>query len=279
MAPAPTLEVQDVTFAYAEQSEAVNRLSLRVKAGDRLALLGQNGSGKTTLAKLMAGLLEPAAGRVLIDNQNVHSLTPGQRAHKIGYVFQNPDHQIFSQSVRQELSFGPRNLGLRDEALDQRVESTLQQFELEPVAELSPATLNYGDRRKVTVAAVAAMRCPILILDEPSLGLDWGSATGMLDRLLLGEHAPAILILISHDLDLAARYSQQAALLAQGQLVQRGAAGALLANGDLLRQHGMQPTAIPQLAASLRQQGLPIEAFETESFARSFASLMTGATK
>ena len=272
MAKTATIELKNVSYAYSEQAKAIDSLSLRIGAGDRLALLGQNGSGKTTLAKILAGLIEPKAGQVFIDGQNIQSLTTAQRVRTISYVFQNPDHQIFSPTVRQELAFGPKNLGLQGDELERRVDSTLRQFDLESLAEMSPAMLSYGLRRKLTVASVAALHSPILVLDEPSLGLDWGSATEMLDRLLEAEHAPRTLILISHDVDLAARYTQQVALLAQGRLAEHGMLNALLADEKIMRQHGLKSPAIAQLAASLRRKGIPIKGVEVEAFSRNVAS-------
>src|SRR5581483_11930107 len=178
----PLIQVQDVWFTYPGGVQALRGVNLQVSAGERLALLGRNGSGKTTLAKHLNGLLVPTRGRVLVAGVETVGQDVGRLAALVGYVFQNPDHQLFSRSVREELAFGPRNLGLPPGEVARRVEAALRQFGLEEAADTPPAILGFAERRLVAVASVVAMRPAALVLDEPFAGLSWPSVVrlGML---------------------------------------------------------------------------------------------------
>ncbi|MDH4137245.1 MAG: energy-coupling factor ABC transporter ATP-binding protein, partial [Anaerolineae bacterium] len=177
--------VQDLWYSYSDGVTALRGIDLEIEDGDYVAVIGQNGSGKTTLVKHFNGLSKPTRGRVLVKLETRNSkletlrdtagLTVGQLAQTVGYVFQNPDHQIFCDTTREELAFGPRNLDLPEAEVRSRVEEALSRFDLEEYADRPPAMLGYGLRRKIGVAAVYSMRPRIFILDEPTTGLDWRS--------------------------------------------------------------------------------------------------------
>jgi energy-coupling factor transport system ATP-binding protein len=175
--------VRDLWYRYGGEVTALRGVDFEIKDGDYVAVIGQNGSGKTTLVKHFNGLLRPTQGRVLVKHttrnarhgtlKDTESLTVGQLAQTVGYVFQNPDHQIFCATTREEIAFGPRNLGLSETEVKRRVEEALVRFNLEQYADRPPAVLGYGLRRKIGVAAVYSMQPRIFILDEPTTGLDW----------------------------------------------------------------------------------------------------------
>jgi energy-coupling factor transporter ATP-binding protein EcfA2 len=191
----PCIVVQDLWYSYGGEVTALQGIDLEIEDGDYVAVIGQNGSGKTTLVKHFNGLLKPTRGRVLVRGlsdregspllRDTADLTAGQLAQTVGYVFQNPDHQIFCATTRQELAFGPRNLGLLEVEVKRRVDEALACFDLEEVADKPPAVLGYGLRRKIGVAAVYAMQPRVFILDEPTTGLDWRSTMELME--LIGE--------------------------------------------------------------------------------------------
>jgi energy-coupling factor transport system ATP-binding protein len=264
-----------LSFDYSEQIAALHEVSLDISPGDRLALVGQNGSGKTTLAKLLVGLLEPKSGQILLDEKSIESIRPGTLARKIGFVFQNPDHQIFSPTVWEEIAFGPRNLGLTGKELERRIEEALALFNLRRFAALPPASLSFGLRRQVSIASVFAMKTPILILDEPSLGMDWHSSTTLMERLISHSQGPRSLVFISHDLRLVAQYAKDIAILHEGTLLKHGPSADILHDQELLRQVGMEPLPIAQLSSRLATLGIPKDVIDVDSFSHALHQLLS----
>lgn len=212
------LELKDVSFSYPDGSVGLDRCSLSIQRGSRTALLGANGAGKTTLFLHLNGILRPQKGAVFFNGtalnysrQGMHTL----RSH-IGLVFQNPDSQLFSASVREDVSFGPLNLGLDSEAVRNRVEKALQSVGMTPYANKPVHNLSYGQKKRVCIAGVLAMRPEVLILDEPMAGLDvamQADLTQILDRL----HADGMTIIIAtHDIDFAYHWADSIAVMDKG---------------------------------------------------------------
>jgi len=249
------LAAADVSFAYPPGPPVVRQVSLSLTGGQTTALIALNGAGKSRLAMLLGGLLSPTAGRVLLGGQDLAGMALGQLARSVGFVFQDPDLQIFSPTTRHEIAFGPANL-LHDQALaKQRTDEALDRFGLGAVAELPPASLSYGLRRKLTVAAVYTMRPQFLLLDEPTRGLDPGSATNLmeaLDGLRASGHG---LLLLTHDLDLVARYSQTCALMAAGRLLAYGPTTDVLLQADALQAAGLKPPPMARIVERLAAEG------------------------
>ncbi len=253
----PAVDVRTVSFTYPGGTQALDGLSLHVPCGQFVALVGPNGSGKSTLARHLNGLLRPQAGRVSIDGHPTARQTVGELARRVGYVFQNPDHQIFAPTVGEEIAFGPRNLGLTGEALRARVAEALAVFDLEAVANTPPAVLGYGARRLTTVAAVWAMQPAIWVLDEPTTGLD-AHYTGILMALLRDLHrAGRTILFITHDLRLAAEAAERVVVMDQGRIVMDGLPQAVLADTAALGQVGLRPPPITRLSAALAPYGFP----------------------
>jgi energy-coupling factor transport system ATP-binding protein len=249
--PDPAIEIHDLHFSYDPVTPVLNCISLTIGAGEMVALIGQNGSGKTTLAKQINGLLRPSQGTIHLFQQNIVGKPVGELARKVGYVFQNPDHQIFSPSVREEIAVGPRNLGWDEEEVQHCVEQTLQQFDLLPFAERQPTLLSFGLRRKVSVAAVVAMQTAVLILDEPTTGLDWRSTQELMVILqALRENGRTILI-ITHDMRLVADHIPRCLVMQNGRLLADGPTRDIFQQTDLLQQAQIEPPQITQLGQRL----------------------------
>lgn len=281
---APAIVVQDLWYSYGGEVAALRGIDLEIEDGDYVAVIGQNGSGKTTLVKHFNGLLKPTRGRVLVafpprggDRRGLRDtagLTVGQLAQTVGYVFQNPDHQIFCDTTRQELAFGPRNLGLPEAEVERRVEEALARFGLEQYADSPPALLGYGLRRKIGVAAVYTMRPHIFILDEPTTGLDWRGTMELME--LIGEmHRQGhTIILVTHDMKLVAEFSQKCLVLREGRVLAYDETRAVFRRSEVLRETQIEPPQVTALAQRMAPYGMPDDVLSVEEFYAAYSGLM-----
>lgn len=214
----PLLELSDVHFAYQPERPVLTGVSLRVEAGRRLAVVGPNGGGKTTLFRLAAGSLAPGSGHVAVAGTRVRHTRSGLRAvrQQVQLVLQDPDDQLFSASVRQDVSFGPVNLGLPAEQVRRRCDEALAALGVTAVADRPTHLLSYGQRKRVAIAGAVAMRPRLLILDEPTAGLDPAGVEALL-RTLDDLHATGTTVVLStHDVDLAFRWADTVVVVAGG---------------------------------------------------------------
>jgi energy-coupling factor transport system ATP-binding protein len=238
----PLIELRNIEFGY-DSRTIVRGVSLNVYRGDRIALLGRNGSGKSTLVKQMIGLLRPQRGSVWIDGAAVADMSVAQAARQVGYVFQNPSQMLFAPSVREELAFGPRNLGQTESEIAQHSAEALALMNLAGTEDRAPLTLSFGQQRRLCIASVIAMRAQVLLMDEPTAGQDYRSYTQFMDGILqLGVFAAQIFI--THDLDLAISYANRVLLFADGQIVADGPPHLVLTQPELLRRCRLLPTSL-----------------------------------
>lgn len=268
--PSASLQTCDLTFSYLPGSPVLCGINLEIEAGTFTAVIGQNGSGKTTLMKHFNGLLRPESGQVLLDDEDISRQPVSELARRVGYVFQNPDHQIFSASTREEIAFGLRNLGLNEGEVQACTDQTLQEFHLLPFADRQPAVLSFGLRRKVSIAAVFAMQPGLLILDEPTSGLDWKSTQELLDMLHARNRQGTTILFITHDLRLVADSIPRCLTMSAGQVTAHGATREVLANpaANGALKNGLPP--VHQLAASLKDRGFPTNVFTVEDFTTAY---------
>jgi energy-coupling factor transporter ATP-binding protein EcfA2 len=262
----PHIELQALSYAYPNGKVAVEDISLTISPGDFVALIGQNGSGKTTLAKHFNGLLRPTSGRIAFDGEDIRRKSIGELSALVGYVFQNPDHQIFSSTVSEEIGHGPRNLGLDEAEIDTRVRKTLARFGLEVWAEAQPAMLSFGLRRKVSVASICAMETPVLILDEPTTGLDWGAVVGLMTLITEMNRMGHTVLLITHDMRVVAQYARRALLLDGGHVMGFDSTRKLFQDLDLLEHLGIRIPPIIKLARRMESYGLPPDVMTVHEF-------------
>lgn len=273
MSAFPGIRVEELTFRYDAEIPALNGVTVEIPDNAYLAIVGQNGSGKTTLVKHLNGLLKPTTGRVLVYGQDTRNTPIGQLAKLVGYVFQNPDHQIFCASTREEISFGPRNLGLDASEVRVRTEEALQVFGLAPYADVPPAVLGFGLRRKVSVASVYAMRPRVFILDEPTMGLDWKSACELM-RLLDDLHRQGhTIILVSHDMRIVAEHAPETLVMHEGRILVRGPTRDVFQKAEELCRAQIAPPQITQLAQRLSDCGLPRDLLTVSEFVEAYERL------
>jgi energy-coupling factor transport system ATP-binding protein len=268
------LEATDLWFAYDDGPSVLQGVSLEIKGGDFVALIGQNGSGKTTLAKHFNGLLRPTRGRVLLNGEDNRERSVAYLARSVGYVFQNPDHQIFSATTREEIAFGPRNIGLEESEVQRRTEQALEYFDLTAYADYQPAILGFGLRRKVSIAAVYAMRTEILILDEPTAGLDWRSTHEMMQRVGDLHRKGHTIILITHDMRLVAQYAPHCMVLRDGNILASGDTRAVFKQADLLSETHIELPQICELARRLKPFSLKGNILTVAEFLEGYGNLV-----
>jgi energy-coupling factor transport system ATP-binding protein len=216
---AAVVAVEQVRYRYPSGVEALQGVSLRIGAGEQVALLGRNGAGKSTLVRHLNGLRRPSAGRVLVAGQDTRSLSVARASRQVGVVFQDVRNQLFARTVRGELRYGPHNQGLRGAALEARVEAALAALGLEPLADEHPYDLPLSTRRLVAVAAVLAMEPALLVLDEPTAGLDGAAVDRLAGLIRARAGAGGAVLVVSHDLDFCREALDRVVLMGAGRLL------------------------------------------------------------
>jgi len=246
----PVLDVRGLAHAYPDGHQALFGVDLHVHQGERVALLGPNGAGKTTLVLHLNGILTAGAGTVSVSGLPVEKANLKEIRRRVGIVFQDPDDQLFMASVRQDVAFGPANLGVRGAELDRRVMAALEQVGMAEFADRPPHHLSFGQRRRVAVATVLVMSPEILVLDEPSSNLDPASRRELADIL---RSLDVTVLMVTHDLPYALELCPRSVVLHDGQVVADGRTYDLLTDHELMRAHrlelpfGFDPATIPGL--------------------------------
>ncbi len=244
---APLVSFQDVSFRYkADYPEVLHGINLDVRAGEVIAILGHNGSGKTTTVKQALGLLKPTCGRVLLEGVDTKKTTVANAARTIGYVFQSPSQMLFAPTVREELAFGPENLGMSKEKVSKNVDWAIETVHLEQELPTPPLALSFGQQKRVSIASVLSMKSRILMMDEPTAGQDYWNYQSFMDTILQTPGFDAILF-ITHDLDLALTYANRVVVLYGGQIVADGSPHDVFADDEQLRRWRLLPTSLLDL--------------------------------
>ena len=243
----PVLDVRGLAYAYPDGHQALYGVDLHVHQGERVALLGPNGAGKTTLVLHLNGILEAGAGTVAVSGLPVTKPNLAEVRRRVGIVFQDPDDQLFMPTVRDDVAFGPHNLGLRGDALEQRVHEALAKVGMDGYADRPPHHLSFGQRRRVAVATVLAMEPEILVLDEPSSNLDPASRRELADIL---RDLDVTVLMVTHDLPYALELCPRSVVLSDGVVVADDPTYDVLTDDALMRAHrlelpfGFDPVAV-----------------------------------
>ena len=263
------------------QSTALHDVNLVIEDHDLLALIGHTGSGKSTLAQHLNGLLQPTSGRVLLDGQDINEKSSDKRALRfaVGLVFQYPEHQLFEDTVKKDIGFGPRNMGLGEAEVDARVREAMDKIGLpyDEIAEKSPFELSGGQMRRVALAGVLAMRPRILVLDEPTAGLDPRARDFLLNDVRRLHAEGTSVVMISHSMDDVARLATRVAVLEKGRLVMEGSPGEIFARVDRLSAMGLDVPQASRLRYLLAESGIELpECYQLEELADSLAAYLKG---
>jgi energy-coupling factor transport system ATP-binding protein len=237
----PILRVDHLSFAYPLGPRVLDEVSLEIAAGEFIAIIGQNGSGKTTLAKHLVGLLAAGDGKIMIGGRDRASLHPAATAQEVGYVFQNPDHQIFAATVADEVAFGPRNFGLDEAEIARRSEEVLHAVNLTAERDRDPFLLSKGERQRLAVASVLALRPRLLILDEPTTGLDYREQRRMMGLIGDLNRSGIAIVMITHTPWLVAEYARRVLLMRKGRVMFDGAVREFFAHDGLLANSSFRP--------------------------------------
>ena len=246
------IELDKVSFAYADQGPSVQDVSFRLEKGEFAAILGANGAGKTTTVRLMDGLLKPTSGRVLIGGMDTAASSVSERAAKVGFLFQNPDRQICKNTVREEILFGLRTVRGQDgeEALQARTDEILKEFSFS--GEEEPFSLSRGQRQRVALASILAVEPEILILDEPTTGLDYLECCQIMDRIRrMNEEQQVTVVMVCHDMEVVLDYARRALVMAGGRLLADGPVPEIFRNTELMEEASILPPQMIGLAIRL----------------------------
>jgi cobalt/nickel transport system ATP-binding protein len=233
----PSLEVVDLSFAYPDGRQALRNVDLHVHHGERVALLGPNGAGKTTLLLHLNGILRPASGEVRVAGLVVSDDSALEVRRRVGLVFQDPDDQLFMPTVGEDVAFGPANFGVEGEELEARVAEALSAVSMLEARERAPHHLSYGERRRVAIATVLAMRPEILVLDEPTSNLDPASRRELIDVL---RGLPITQLIVTHDLPFALELCARALVIDDGVIVAEDTTVEILTDELLMKTHRLE---------------------------------------
>ncbi len=228
------IEFRDVTFIHPTGVTALDHVSLSIQPGEAVAVVGENGAGKTTLVKHMTGLLRPKSGTVLMDGQDVRQKSTAELSRKVGVAFQNPDHQLFSESVEAEVAFGVRNFGFSEELVKKRVEWSLQFFGLEEYRKSSPLILSGGEKKRLTLACILSWDPEVVVLDEPTVGQDSIQKEKLTEIIRMLRSTGKTVVLVSHDIEFLWPIQPRVVVMAKGRVIADGPAGEVMTDGEML---------------------------------------------
>jgi energy-coupling factor transport system ATP-binding protein len=245
--------MEHVHFAYNGLYTALQGVSLQIDDGERLAIMGTNGAGKTTLVKHLNGLLRPNMGRIIVDGVDTKHYSVAELARKIGLVMQNPDHQLFLDSVEKEVVFGLKQLGFSDEEIKERTNRTLGSLGLTELSERSPFTLSGGERKRVALASVLATEPRILALDEPTIGQDARQKEKLAKMLMDLNNKGRTVIVVTHDIEFVIEHFPRTIAMANGTIIADGPTSSVLSNDEVIKRCSLTAPQLTQAARFLHE--------------------------
>ena len=261
------IQIEHLTHTYMPGSPfsavALRDITLTIEDGELIGLLGHTGSGKTTLVQHLNGLIKPTEGKVLVDGLDTSDKNTSllEVRRKVGLVFQYPEYQLFEETVAKDIAFGPKNLGLSEAEIDQRVRTAMEKVGLdyEEIAERSPFELSGGQMRRVAIAGVLAMQPKVLVLDEPTAGLDPAGRRSILDMIRQLHAAGGLtVIMVSHSMDDISTLATRLIVMSKGELVMTGTPREVFKNRELLSSIGLGVPQAAELAFQLREAGFQL---------------------
>ncbi len=251
------ISLEKVSFQYPTGPLALREVDLTIQSGQFLAIMGENGAGKTTLAKHLNGLLKPSSGRVMVDEVDTRKTSVASLARKVGLVFQNPDHLLFSETVKDEVGFALKNFKYPADVVERQVRRTLEALDLSAYAETSPFLLSGGERKRVALASVLVWEPDFLVLDEPTIGQDYLQKERLRNFILQLYSQGKGVVIISHDVEFVAEANPEVVLMAQGRIVTRGQADEVLSNDELVEKVSLVKPQMARLFSGLGSYGFP----------------------
>ncbi len=265
------ISVENVSFHYPGGPDVLHDVNLQIKDGEFVAIMGENGAGKTTLVKMFNGLLKPARGNVLIDGVSTSEKSVAQLSRNVGLIFQNPDHQLFAETVTQELSFSLRNFGFKEDVIQRRVTKLLTALDLDRYADSSPFVLSGGERKRVALAAILAWDPKHVIMDEPTIGQDYLQKDRLRNFIVQLISQGKTVVIVTHDVEFVAECKPRTVLLSKGGIIADAPATQTLTNRSAVEQASLVMPQISSLISSLKDLAAPSDIIDAYS-AREFLS-------
>ncbi len=250
------IETTGLEYTYTDGTNALSGVNFEAKEGEKVAVLGPNGSGKTTLFYNFNGLIKPTRGEVRVFGENISKNNLDKIRKRVGIVFQEPDSQLFAPTVYEDIAFGPKNLRLGSMEIKNRVMQVLHRFEIEALAQKNPANLSGGQKKRVAIAGVVAMEPDVLVLDEPTSGMDAFGITGTMEILDELNDEGKTIIISTHDCDLAASWADRIYILNKGKVFKSGAPRHIFADEKLIAEAGLKQPVIVQTYREFRARGI-----------------------
>ncbi len=263
------ITVENVSFSYPGGQEVLHEVNLQINDGEFVAIMGENGAGKTTLVKMFNGLLKPARGRVLIDQVDAREKSVAQLSRDVGMIFQNPDHQLFAETVAEELAFSLRNFGFSEDVIQRRVMILLRALDLDRYEKSSPFVLSGGERKRVALAAILVWDPKHVIMDEPTIGQDYLQKDRLRNFIVQLISQGKTVIIVTHDVEFVAECKPRTVLLSRGRVIADGPATETLTNLEVVERASLTMPQISTLMRSLGDIGAPpniIDAYSAREF-------------
>jgi cobalt/nickel transport system ATP-binding protein len=264
------IKTRGLNFSYPDRTHALKDINIDIKKGERVAFVGSNGAGKSTLFLHFNGILRASSGKVIIDGDPVTSKKEElmQIRQKVGLVFQNPDDQLFSPTVEEDVAFGPMNIGLSLDEVDQRVEDALKRVGMQDFKKKAPHHLSGGQKKRVAIAGILAMKPEIMVLDEPTTGLDPYGVTQILKILYELNQEGMTILLTSHDVDMIPLFAHRIFVMHHGAIAAEGTPEEIFSNLELIRKCHLRQPQIADLLRHLQNDGIPVKVKLTVKEAR-----------
>ena len=251
------IEVENVSFTYPSGVEALKEINLKIKDPDFIAIIGENGAGKTTFIKHLNGILKPTQGEIYVNGVNTKKASVAELSRDVGLVFQNPDHQLFCETVEEEIAFGLKNFGFNKDTISERVTWALNLLDLTKYRKVSPFMLSGGERKRVALATILSWDPKILVLDEPTIGQDFNQKEKLRQFIIQLNSQGRTVIMVTHDVEFVADCNPNVIVMSNTRIINTGSAREVLTNFDLLAKASVLPPQITQLFTQLSDLGLP----------------------
>jgi len=273
---ATVVECKNLSYTFpASEEPAVRDLGFSVSKGDAVVVCGANGSGKTTLLKLLAGIYTPDRGEILLGGKPLDRKSRDEAFRRVGILFDDPNAQLFCTHVREDVAYGPRNLGLEESEVERLVSTALEVMQVEHLADRPIHRLSHGEMKRVGLAGLIAMRPPLILMDEPTAGLDPASAKELVNLIRhLNSHHGYSFLIVTHSLDMAANIANRIVVLDQGRIRADGSVKEILTNVELLEQSRLEPPILARLFAQMHrfvagEEGVPLTITEAATMLNS----------
>ena len=248
------IEFEDVVFYHLNGVKALDHVTLKVGPGETMALVGENGAGKTTLVRHIVGLVKPSSGRVLVDGEDTRRTSTAQLARKVGIAFQNPDHQLFSESVEEEITFGLKNFGFSPELVNDRIDWALKMFGLEEYRKTSPLVLSGGEKKRLTLACILAWDPSVVVLDEPTVGQDALQKEKLAGTIRMLGATGKTVVVVSHDIEFLWPLQPRVVVMKAGRILGDGRAADVMVRKELLDSARVAEPHLVAFQQALRRQ-------------------------